>query len=71
MCPRGEGELNENSKNVQTSSNMINTYQGSNEKYDKYNEHCCIQIKLLRVNPKSSHHKGKKVFFSISSSFYL
>ena len=66
----GEGEFDEGSQKVQTSSNKINKYQGCNIQHDKYNEHCCVlYMKVVkRVNRKSSHHKEIfKNFFNIVS----
>ena len=33
--------------------------------HDEHNEHCCMLYRKIvkRINPKSSHHKEKDLFF--------
>ena len=59
-------------KKVWTFTCKINKYDGCNVQHDKCIRHCCmLHMKLLRVNPKTSHHKKKYIFFSVSLILYL
>ena len=67
----GEGELDEGGQKVQTSTDKINKYYRCNVQHIKDNEHCCINMKVVkRVNPEFSS-QGKQYFFSNSFMLYL
>ena len=57
--------LDEGSHKVQTSTCKINKYWGCNVQHDNYTSYCStVYLKAAeRVDPKSSHHKGKENFF--------
>ena len=69
VITRGEGwgAFDRSGQKVQTYSYKINKDWGCDVHVD-YRKHCCTAyLKVVkRLNPKSSHHKEKKHFFSLS-----
>lgn len=61
-------EMGEESQKVQTSSYKKNKYLGHNLQHEDCSEDCrMVHLNVVkRVDPKSSHHKGKKAFPSFS-----
>lgn len=57
-------ELNERDYKVQTPSYTVHRSRGCYRRHGGDSQHCCLVYLAVvkRVNPKSSDHKGGKVF---------
>ena len=69
---KSEGEFDERSQNIPTSSYKINKYYGYNIQQDKHNQcHCMLHMKDVKtVYANSSHYKQKNLY-STSLIMYL